>query len=77
MLSPSTYYREMSSIITRFTGGDGEFHTSIGNLFFNRRSSPSQPLHTAQWPCFALVTQGAKSLTLGNEVFEYGSATTS
>ena len=72
MLSPSTYYREMSSIITRFTSGDGEFHTSIGNLFFNRRSSPSQPLHTAQWPCFALVTQGAKSLTLGNEVFEYG-----
>jgi AraC-like DNA-binding protein len=62
----------MSSIIARFTGSDGEFHTAIGNLFFNRRSSPSQPLHTAQWPCFALVAQGAKSLTLGDEVFDYG-----
>jgi AraC-like DNA-binding protein len=72
MLKPSHYYRELSSIIARFTGADGEFHTAIGNLFFNRRSSPSQPLHTAQWPCFALVTQGAKSLTLGDEVFNYG-----
>jgi hypothetical protein len=63
MLKPSDYYREMSAIIARFTGADGEFHTAIGNLFFNRRTSPSQPLHTAQWPCFAMVTQGAKSLT--------------
>ncbi len=71
-LKPPDYYREMSSIIARLTGSDGEFHTAIGNLFFNRRSSPSQPLHTAQWPCFALVAQGAKSLTLGDEVFDYG-----
>lgn len=72
MLKPSDYYREMSAIIARFTGADGEFHTAIGNLFFNRRTSPSQPLHTAQWPCFAMVTQGAKSLTLGDHVFDYG-----
>jgi len=62
----------MNSIIAQFTGTDGEFRTAIGSLFFNRRSSPSQPLHTAQWPCFALVTQGAKSLTLGDEVYDYG-----
>jgi AraC-like DNA-binding protein len=68
----SDYYRELSSIIARLTGADGEYPTAIGNLFFNRLSSPSQPLHTAQWPCFALVTQGAKSLTLGDEVFNYG-----
>lgn len=72
MLKPSVAYREMSAIIARFTGSDGEFRTAIGNLFFNRRSSPSQPLHTAQWPCFAMVAQGAKSLTLGEEVFDYG-----
>src|ERR1700676_4828475 len=72
VLRRSDYYRELSSIIARFTGSDGEFQTAIGNLFFNRRSSPSQPLHTAQWPCFALVTQGGKSLTLGDEVFNYG-----
>jgi AraC-like DNA-binding protein len=72
VLNLSGYYREMSSIIARSTDSDGEFHTAIGNLFFNRRSSPSQPLHTAQWPCFALVAQGAKSLTLGDDIFDYG-----
>jgi hypothetical protein len=34
--------------------------------------SPSEPLHVAQVPCLALVAQGAKSLTLGAEVFCYG-----
>ncbi|WP_149139315.1 AraC family transcriptional regulator [Cupriavidus campinensis] len=62
----------MSSIIARFTRTDGESRTAIGNLFLNRRTSPSQPMHTTQWPCFALVTQGAKSLTLGDHVFDYG-----
>ena len=71
-MKPSDYYREMNAIIVRFASSDGEFHTPVNNLFFNRRTSPSQPLHTAQWPCFALVTQGSKSLTLGSEVFYYG-----
>jgi AraC-like DNA-binding protein len=69
VLSP---YREMVSIIARFAKSDGECSTPIGNLFFARRSSPTQPLHTAQWPCFALVVQGAKSLGLGAEVHRYG-----
>ncbi|HEX4454316.1 MAG TPA: AraC family transcriptional regulator [Kofleriaceae bacterium] len=62
----------MVSIVARFAAHDDELATPIGNLFFNRRSSPTQPVHTAQWPCFALVVQGAKSLTLGSEVYGYG-----
>jgi hypothetical protein len=31
-----------------------------------------QPLHTSQKPCFGLVLQGEKSLTLGGEVYHYG-----
>src|SRR5712692_3343715 len=62
----------MASIIARFATSDGECSTAIGNLFFARRSSPTQPIHTTQWPCFALVVQGAKSLTLGDEVYRYG-----
>jgi AraC-like DNA-binding protein len=62
----------MASIIGRFATRDGEYKTGIDNLFFNRRSAPTQPLHTAQWPCFALVVQGAKSLSLGNEIYRYG-----
>jgi AraC-like DNA-binding protein len=65
-------YQEMASIIARFATRDGEYPTAIASLFFNRRSSPTQPLHTAQWPCFALVVQGAKSLGLGAELYRYG-----
>lgn len=65
-------YREMASIIARFANTDGELETAIDGFFIGRRSSPSQALNTTQWPCFALVVQGAKRLTLGTEVFEYG-----
>jgi AraC-like DNA-binding protein len=69
--SPSVY-REMAKIIARFAEQDEEVPTAIGNLYLNRRSSPTQPVHTAQWPCFALVVQGAKSLALGQSVYRYG-----
>jgi AraC-like DNA-binding protein len=62
----------MASIIARYATADTEYATRIDGLYFNRRSSPTQPVHTAQWPCFALVIQGAKSVTLGEEVYRYG-----
>ena len=62
----------MASIIARFALSDGEYLTAIDGLFFNRRSSPTQPIHTAQWPCFALVVQGAKTLEVGSELYRYG-----
>lgn len=65
-------YREIAAIVARSTSTDGVHETAIEALFFNRRSSPSQAFHVAQRPCFALVAQGAKSLTLGAEVFHYG-----
>lgn len=65
-------YQEMVSIIARFAKPDEECSTAIGNLFFSWRSSPAHNLHTAQWPCFALVAQGAKSLTLGSDIYRYG-----
>src|SRR5579863_8762981 len=65
-------YREMASIIARFASCDGEHKTAIDSLFFARRSSRTQPVHIAQWPCFALVVQGAKSLRLGPDLYRYG-----
>jgi AraC-like DNA-binding protein len=63
----------MASIIARFTARDEERPTAIGNLFFSRRTSPTHAcVHTSQWPCFALVVQGAKSLTLRSDVYRYG-----
>ncbi len=62
----------MASIIARFTTQDEECATDIDTLFLSRRSSTDKSVHTAQWPCFALVVQGAKSLTLGSELHTYG-----
>jgi AraC-like DNA-binding protein len=72
MAPNSNPYDEMVAIIARFAATDEEYATPIEGLYFNRRSSPTQPIHTTQWPCFALVVQGAKSLTLGDEVYRYG-----
>jgi AraC-like DNA-binding protein len=65
-------FREISAIIARYAAEEGEAPTAVDTLFLSRRTRPSQPLHTAQWPCFALVAQGAKSLALGREVHDYG-----
>lgn len=66
-------YQEMASLIARFATRDEERPSPIANLFFSRRSSTTHHcVHTSQWPCFALVVQGAKSLTLGAEVYRYG-----
>lgn len=72
MLKPDDYLSEINGIIARSTDRDGLTPTAVDHLFFARQSSPSLPMHTAQWPCFALVTQGAKRLTLGEEVYHYG-----
>ncbi|MBX3608732.1 MAG: AraC family transcriptional regulator [Hydrogenophaga sp.] len=63
---------EINAVIARSTESDGLTPTAVDHLFFARQSSPSLPMHMAQWPCFALVTQGTKRLTLGDEVFHYG-----
>ncbi|PFH11825.1 AraC-like DNA-binding protein [Collimonas sp. PA-H2] len=72
MNPPSERFQEIAAIIGRHATADSEYATAIGNLFFNRRSSPTLPLHVSQWPCFALVAQGAKSIMLGADTFNYG-----
>jgi len=72
MQAPTDALREINAVIARSTEADGLTPTAIHHLFFARQSQPSLPLHTAQWPCFALVTQGSKRLTLGDEVYHYG-----
>jgi AraC-like DNA-binding protein len=72
MANLSKPYQEMAAIIARFATSDQEYATPIEGLYFNRRSSPTQPIHTTQWPCFAMVIQGQKSLTLADEVHRYG-----
>jgi AraC-like DNA-binding protein len=72
MKNSKAIYEEMVDIVSRYATGDREHNTSIDGVFFNRRTSPTRPLHSSARPCFALVLQGEKSLTLGDEVYRYG-----
>lgn len=72
MTSASDPYAELVSLITRFTPEDGHVETAVNGLFIARKTSPSMPLHSAQWPCLALVVQGAKVVRLGEETLRYG-----
>jgi AraC-like DNA-binding protein len=65
-------YRELAELVAKHARADGENATAIEHLFLSRTSAPTQPIHAAQWPCLALVVQGAKSLTIGADVFTYG-----
>jgi len=65
-------YQEMADIIARYADDNGEYDTAIGSLFFKRSNQPTRAVHSAQWPCFALIVQGKKRVTLGSEVFDYG-----
>jgi AraC-like DNA-binding protein len=71
MSLPQDPFREIVAIVARYAG-DGMGETAIDNLRLQRRISPTQPLYVTQWPCFALVVQGRKSLTLGHETLHYG-----
>ncbi len=64
--------REIATLIARFAAAEGETATAIDGLYLSRREALTPALVTTQWPCFALVAQGAKSLTLGDEPFHYG-----
>lgn len=72
MTLPADPYAELVSLITRFTPEDGHVQTAVDGLFIARKTSPSMPLHTAQWPCLALVVQGAKVVRIGEESLRYG-----
>jgi len=72
MSLPFTPYRELAALIARFATADGDIRTPIDGLFIGRRSAPSEPVHKGQHACFALVAQGAKSVTVGPETHHYG-----
>jgi AraC-like DNA-binding protein len=63
---------QIAETVARHIPTDGERSTSVPGLYISRKSVPSAPLFGVQWPCFALVAQGAKSLLLGAETYRYG-----
>lgn len=63
---------EIARTLAAHTLDDGELATAVPNLYVSRKSHPSEPYFTVQWPCFALVAQGAKTLLHGAESLRYG-----
>ncbi|NYF21586.1 AraC-like DNA-binding protein [Xanthomonas sp. JAI131] len=68
-------YQEIAALIARLAVPDGDGDTAIDGLFCSYRTAPSPKAHTAQWPCFALVVQGEKCLSLGTEEYRYAAGT--
>jgi AraC-like DNA-binding protein len=64
-------YAELATLIARHAAEDGQRPTGIDTLFFGRRSGRTLPVHISQQPCFALVAQGEKTLTIGEHSLRY------
>lgn len=57
--------------LARWTEGTQRFLTPIPDLALYRRDAPSEPSCCIVEPCVALVIQGAKRMTLGEDAFLY------
>ncbi|MET0244437.1 MAG: AraC family transcriptional regulator [Flavitalea sp.] len=64
-------YKKMAAIITRYAK-DGKETTFINGLFISMKIVTDKPLYLAQWPCIAMVVQGSKSVTFGQDTINYG-----
>lgn len=72
MTLPFNPNQELASIIDRFTPEDGEYRTPIDGLNLYRQSAATVWQHGAYRPCYAIVVQGRKTLTVGADTYHYG-----
>lgn len=60
-------------MVGEFARNDGDHLTAIPELSFHRRNAITQPLHCIYGVGLGVVLQGAKQVTLGEEVVDYQS----
>jgi AraC-like DNA-binding protein len=66
---------KLARLIAAYAPHDGSFELGIPELRASRFSKPNkQCVHALQLPCLSIVAQGAKSVIVGEEVFEYDSS---
>lgn len=69
---PSAELKRLAELVRRHAPHDGAFDLAIAGLHVARASRPNVELiHHVQRASLCMVVQGAKSVTLGNEVYEY------
>lgn len=66
--------KELAELMGKHVPKDGTYETSIPGLRFVRTSQPSEPVHTVYEPSLCVVAQGAKLVMLGEESYQYDSA---
>jgi len=64
---------ELVDRIARVMQRDGKLEAQPG-LFFNRLSTPDQPVHGVLEPSFCVIAQGSKQILLGDQRFHYDPA---
>lgn len=63
---------ELASIILRHTPETGSHSQRIEGLYIGRQTAPSKPFHISHKSALALIVQGEKTLTLGQDSYRYG-----
>ena len=61
----------MTSLMTRFTKGDGIHPTAIARLSLARFGQPGQPVPAVYPPSLCVIAQGSKVVMLGDERYTY------
>jgi len=70
--SPEPEVMKLAGLIRRYTPHDGLFELRLPGVYAIRVSRTSSELyHALQRPAVCIVTQGAKTVLLGQEVYEY------
>ena len=63
---------KLARLLAAYAPHDGSFALGIPELHASRFSRPNkQCVHALQLPCLSIVAQGAKTVIVGDEVFEY------
>ncbi|WP_166239918.1 AraC family transcriptional regulator [Paenibacillus turpanensis] len=65
---------ELAEIMGRYIKADGTQETLIPGTRFIRASRISEPVHSVYEPSLCVVAQGAKMVTLGEDIYRYDSA---
>jgi AraC-like DNA-binding protein len=70
-LPEPTALPELARAIERFAQSDGDHMTAVPALSLHRRESATAPMHCIYGLGLAIVAQGRKRVSLGEEVFDY------
>lgn len=72
MVQAQPHAGELAYLVGNIAQTDGDFSTPISALMLYRRSSATDPMPCIYGLGLGLTVQGGKRVTLGDEVFDYG-----